>query len=67
MADENAGISNPRILGVNVLDRLLGRYDVYVESKATSSTTRGLPFFPTEGHRIGLQFEQVMGDFQYSR
>ncbi|MGV3608862.1 MAG: BamA/TamA family outer membrane protein [Planctomycetaceae bacterium] len=64
---ENVGISNPRILGVDVLDRSLGRHDVYGIEANLVHDTRDSPFFPTEGHRIGLQFEQVMGDFQYSR
>lgn len=64
---ENVGISNPRVIGVPVLDNSLGRHDLYGVEANLVHDTRDSPFFPSEGHRVSLSFEQVMGDFTYSR
>lgn len=64
---ENVGILNPRVLGVDQLDRVLGKSDLFTVRTTLTHDTRDIPFAPTEGHYIELSYEQAFGDFDYPR
>ncbi|MFO7902611.1 MAG: BamA/TamA family outer membrane protein [Pirellulaceae bacterium] len=64
---EDVDITNPRVLGVTQLDRVLGSNDSYSSEFSLRHDTRDLPFSPTEGHLIELKFEQAFGEFDYPR
>lgn len=64
---ENVEISDPRILGVTALDRVLGDNELYSGRFTLTHDTRDIPFMPTEGHLIELSYEQVFGDYEYPR
>ncbi len=64
---EEVKITNPRVLGVEQLDRVLGSNDFFSGQFSVRHDTRDLPFSPTEGHLIELTYEQAFGDFDYPR
>ena len=64
---ESVGISNPRVSGVDELDRVLGRSDVFGAKLGLAHDTRDLAFMPTEGHLVQISGEQVFGDFDFVR
>ncbi len=64
---EEVRIKNPRVLGVEELDEVLGNSDFYSSQFSLRHDTRDLPFAPTEGHLIELKYEQAFGEFDYPR
>ena len=64
---EEVEIYNPRVSGVAQLDAVIGDNDLYSGRISATHDTRDSPFAPTEGHLIELSYEQVFGDFDYSR
>lgn len=64
---EDVDITNPRVLGVKQLDRVLGSNDSYSSEFSLRHDTRDLPFAPTEGHLIELKYEQAFGEYDYPR
>jgi outer membrane protein insertion porin family len=63
---ERVEISDPRIL-IPDLAEVVGDNNLYSGRLSLTHDTRDIPFSPTEGHLIELSFEQVFGDFDYSR
>jgi len=64
---ENVNIFNPRVNGVEELDRSLGHSDLFSGQIQLVHDTRDLPFMPTQGHLIQASYEQVFGTFDYPR
>jgi outer membrane protein insertion porin family len=64
---EDVRITDPRVLGVQQLDEVLGSNDFYSGRLTLRHDTRDLPFLPTEGHLIEFSFEQAFGEFDYPR
>jgi len=64
---ENVDISDPRVVGLTALDRVVGDNDLYSGRITLTHDTRDIPFMPTEGHLIELSYEQVFGEFDYPR
>ncbi len=64
---ESVSISDPRVNGVDELERVLGRSDVFGAKLSLMHDTRDLAFMPTEGHLVQLSGEQVFGDFDFPR
>jgi len=64
---ESVGISDPRVSGVEELERVLGRSDVFGAKLGLAHDTRDLAFMPTEGHLVQISGEQVFGDFDFPR
>jgi outer membrane protein insertion porin family len=64
---ENVEISNPRIGGVDILDRALGDSDIYTGRVRLTHNTRDSPFLPTEGHFFEAIYDQVFGEFDFPR
>lgn len=64
---ENVEISDPRVIGVAALDRVIGDNDVYSGRFTLTHDTRDIPFMPTEGHLVELSYEQVFGEYDYPR
>ncbi|MBM4093659.1 MAG: hypothetical protein FJ276_30275, partial [Planctomycetes bacterium] len=64
---EDVKIRNPRVIGVEELDRVIGSNDIYSGQFTLRHDTRDLPFMPTEGHLIELSFEQVFGSYDYPK
>ena len=64
---ENVEFKNPRIRGIPEVDRLVGNHDIFGASLRLTHDTRDIPFAPTEGHLLSLEYEQVFGSFDYPR
>jgi outer membrane protein insertion porin family len=64
---EDVRITDPRVLGVQQLDRVLGSNDFYSGQASVRHDTRDLPFAPTEGHLFELRYEQAFGEYDYPR
>lgn len=64
---EGVDITNPRVVGVPELDRIVGESELYTGRVTLTHDTRDIPFFPTEGHYFELAFEQAFGTFDYPR
>jgi outer membrane protein insertion porin family len=64
---ESVGITDPRVNGVEELDSALGRHDVFGAKFRLMHDTRDLPMAPTEGHYFDIAYEQVFGNFDFSR
>jgi len=64
---EEVVISDPRVIGVAALDRVVGDNELYSGRVTLTHDTRDIPFMPTVGHLIELSYEQVFGDFDYPR
>jgi outer membrane protein insertion porin family len=64
---EDVKIFNPRKLGVAQLDRALGSNDLYTGRVRLAHDTRDSPFMSTEGHLLELIYDQVFGEYDYSR
>jgi outer membrane protein insertion porin family len=60
-------VHRPRILGVQPLDDVLGRNELYSGEVKLTHDTRDSPFQPSEGHFLELGYERAFGDFDYSR
>lgn len=63
---ESVDVFNPRVLAPDIVD-MLGTNSVYGFSTGLVHDTRDSPFLPTQGHLATLEFEQVIGTFQYPR
>jgi outer membrane protein insertion porin family len=64
---EVVDVSNIRKPGIEELDRVVGKSDLFSGTVSLRHDTRDMPFAPTEGHLIELNFEQAFGDFDYPR
>ncbi len=64
---ETVKFENPRILGIPEVDRLVGDHDLYGGNVRLTHDTRDIPFAPTEGHLMQLEYEQIFGSFDYPR
>ena len=64
---EDVDIYDPRVLGVQALDEVIGSNDVYTGSWSIVHDTRDIAFAPTEGHLFEINLEQAFGEFNYSR
>jgi outer membrane protein insertion porin family len=64
---EDVDVTDPRVLGIPALDRVLGSNDLYSGRFTLRHDTRDLPFLPTEGHLVEMSFEQAFGEFDYPR
>ncbi len=67
VSGQNVEISNPRIRGVDQLDRVLGDNELYSGSLALTHDTRNSPLQPSDGHYIKLNYEQTFGRFDYPK
>ena len=67
VSGQNVEISNPRVRGVQQLERVLGDNELYAGSLALTHDTRNSPLQPSDGHYIKLNYEQTFGDFDYPR
>jgi outer membrane protein insertion porin family len=63
---ERVEITNPRV-PIPELTEVEGYNNLYSGKMSLTHDTRDIPFAPTEGHMFELSFEQVFGDFDYSR
>ena len=64
---EDVNISRPRVAGVSQLDSALGSNDIYTARFRVARDTRDSPFMSTEGSLLELIFDQVFGEYDYSR
>jgi len=64
---EDVNMSNPRVAGVEELDSALGSNDVYTARFRVARDTRDSPFMSTEGALLELIFDQVFGEYDFSR
>jgi outer membrane protein insertion porin family len=65
---ESVDIRNPRVTGVvPELDDAVGKHDLFSAKFTISQDKRDRYFSPTQGHLIEMSFEQVFGDYDYSR
>jgi outer membrane protein insertion porin family len=64
---ESVDISDPRVIGVPELDRIVGNSELYSGRVTLTHDTRDIPFFPTEGHYFEMAYEQAFGTFDYPR
>lgn len=64
---EDVNISQPRVAGVQELDSALGSNDIYTARFRVARDTRDSPFLSTEGALLELIFDQVFGEYDYSR
>jgi outer membrane protein insertion porin family len=64
---ENVDIRRPRVNTVPQLTAAVGNHDLFSARLSISQDKRDRFFAPTMGHFIELGFEQVFGDYDYSR
>jgi len=64
---EDVKISNPRVVGLSALDRVVGSNDLYTGRARLAHDTRDSPFLPTEGHMMELIYDQTFGEFDFPR
>ena len=64
---QNVGITDPRVLGVPQLDEVLGDNSMYSGEVSLQHDTRDSPIQASRGHYFDSSFEQVFGDYSYSR
>lgn len=64
---EDVKIFNPRVAGVQQLDRALGSNDLYTGRIRLAHDKRDNPFMSTEGHLFEIIYDQVFGEFDYPR
>ncbi len=64
---EDIRISQPRVPGVPDLDAVLGHTQLYSVKGTLAHDTRDSTFLATEGHYLEMDFEYVVGSFQYPR
>ncbi len=62
---ENIKISNPRVAGVQKLDSVLGKNELYSVRFNIAHDTRDSSFLATEGGLLQLSYEQAFGKFDY--
>ncbi len=64
---EDVKLFDPSMAGVAELDAALGSNDVYTARFRITSDTRDNPFLTTEGGYLELMFDQVFGEYDFSR
>ncbi len=64
---EDVNIFNPRSDGVEELDSALGSNDIYTARLRVTHDTRDSPFLPTRGGLLEVDFDQVFGEYDFSR
>ncbi len=64
---EDVNISSPRVAGVDELDSVLGSNDIYTARFRVARDTRDNPFMSTEGSFLEIVFDQVFGEYDFSR
>jgi outer membrane protein insertion porin family len=64
---EAVEVEDPRVVGVEELDRVLGTSDLFTGRVSLTQDTRDSPFAATEGHYLELAYEQGFGSFDYPR
>jgi outer membrane protein insertion porin family len=62
---ENVKISNPRISGVQKLDSVLGRNELFSARFSIAHDTRDSAFLATQGALLQLIYDQAFGNFDY--
>lgn len=62
---EQVKISNPRVTGVQKLDSVLGRNELYSARVSLTHDTRDSSFLATEGGMLQLMYDQAFGTFDY--
>lgn len=62
---EQVKISNPRITGVQKLDSVLGKNELYSARVSLTHDTRDNAFLATEGGLMQLMFDQAFGSYDY--
>ncbi|MFO0940153.1 MAG: BamA/TamA family outer membrane protein [Pirellulales bacterium] len=62
---ENVKISHPRVSGVQKLDSVLGKNELYSARFNIAHDTRDSSFLATEGGLLQLSYEQAFGKFDY--
>ena len=64
---QNVAITDPRILGEPQLDAVLGDNGLWGGEVSLKHDTRNTPIQASEGHYLEFSFEEVFGDYEYSR
>lgn len=64
---EDVKLFDPRLAGVTELDDALGSNDIYTARFRVAHDTRDSPFMSTRGGLLELVFDQVFGEYDYSR
>ncbi|MDB4863513.1 BamA/TamA family outer membrane protein [Pirellulaceae bacterium] len=64
---ERVKLADPSITGVADLDDALGHNNLVGLKVGLSHDTRDTPFLATEGYYLNTNFEQILGDYTYSR
>lgn len=64
---EDVKLFDPRVAGVQELDDALGSNDIYTARFRVARDTRDSPFMSTEGSLLELVFDQVFGEYDFSR
>lgn len=64
---EDVKLFDPRLAGVAELDDALGSNDIYTARVRLAHDTRDSPFMATEGGLLELVFDQVFGEYDFSR
>lgn len=64
---EDVKIFDPRLTGVSQLDEALGSNDIYTARFRVAHDTRDSPFMATQGSLLEVVFDQVFGEYDYSR
>lgn len=67
MRMEDVKLFDPRLSGVSELDDALGSNDIYRARFRLAHDTRDNPFMSSEGGLVELIFDQVFGEYDYSR
>lgn len=64
---EDVKLFDPRLAGVQELDDALGSNDIYTARFRVAHDTRDSPFMSSRGSLLELVFDQVFGEYDYSR
>jgi outer membrane protein insertion porin family len=64
---ERVDVYDPHVPTPAILQEAVGQNDRYGFSVGLSHDTRDSPFLPTQGHMLSVDFEQVVGTFEYPR
>ncbi|MEM8732616.1 MAG: BamA/TamA family outer membrane protein [Planctomycetota bacterium] len=64
---EDVKLFDPRINGVADLESALGSNDIYTARFRVARDTRDSPFMSTRGSLLELTFDQVFGEYDFSR
>ena len=64
---EDVKLFDPRLAGIAELDSALGSNDIYTARFRVVKDTRDSPFMATQGALLELIFDQVFGEYDFSR